>query len=696
VRPDITILNDRYRVDGRIGSGGMAIVYGGTDTLLRRRVAIKMLREQYASDDDFVQRFSYEAQAAAKLSHPNIVGVYDFGRQDHAYFIVMELVEGETLATQVADGKILPEPVAITYAAQIASGLAYAHRQGLLHRDIKPANILITTDDVVKISDFGIARAVSENALGVTQPGMVMGSAAYLSPEQAQGLAIDETSDLYSLGVVLYQMLTGRLPFTGDSAVAVALKHVAQAAPEIDTRATGVSPALASIVARLLQKNPRDRFASASELATALREARERPASTQTVIPSLGDDGTTIISTVRAPQPPPRPSAAPDRSLAPRNGVDVLSDHDARRGNLRLGLSIAAAFVLAVLAGYAFFAHPFFGPAHTIVLADYTGESSSQAQQAVIALGLRPKVTEMTSETIPPDRVVKQDPIAGAKLAGNEDVQLFVSSGPPLAGVPNVLGFARADAERDVTAAHFKPHVVLKYAGDPKDQVIAVSPLAGEQAREGSVVTLVVSRGPQPIGVPNLVSMNVDEARRVLKDAGLRLDIVQRLESSTIPENVIASQDPKDGAQVDPGSSVAVVVSIGAAQGEVPDVAGHSAIDATALLAAAGFQTTIKYDVEPANASGNVTAQDPAAHTQARQGTRVTIVVPVPGTVPDVAGMSLDDAKRALAAGGYMVGNVAETTDGDEGKVIRTEPEANANLRPGEAVTIYYHPPVAP
>nr|MDP9105130.1 protein kinase [Candidatus Eremiobacteraeota bacterium] len=281
--PTEKTFNNRYRVDGTLGNGGMANVYVGTDTLLRRRVAIKVLREQYASDDDFVKRFSYEAQSAAKLSHPNIVNVYDFGREDHSYYIVMELVDGATLGELMRQEGTLPEPVALDYAIQIASGLAYAHRQGLLHRDVKPANILVTKDDVVKLSDFGIARAVSEHTLGVTQPGMVMGSVAYISPEQAQGHDIDERSDLYSVGVVLYQMLTGALPFTGDNAVAVALKHVSADAPAIDPKANNVSPAVASIVAKLLRKDPRERFASATELASALREARERPNVTHAV-----------------------------------------------------------------------------------------------------------------------------------------------------------------------------------------------------------------------------------------------------------------------------------------------------------------------------------------------------------------------------------------------------------------------------
>ncbi|MDQ6933203.1 MAG: protein kinase, partial [Candidatus Eremiobacteraeota bacterium] len=247
------LFNNRYRLETPLGEGGMATVYSGTDTLLRRQVAIKVLRAQYAADADFVRRFYQEAESAAKLSHPNIVNTYDVGREGESYYIVMELVDGPSLAEIIAaDGK-LPEPVAIDFAAQICSGLAYAHRQGILHRDIKPANILVTKDDVVKLSDFGIARAVSQHTMTLTKPGMVMGSVYYISPEQAQGHDLRETSDLYSVGIVLYQMLTGKLPYSGDSPVTVALKHISQPVPTIDATTLGVSPALAAVVNKLLQ-----------------------------------------------------------------------------------------------------------------------------------------------------------------------------------------------------------------------------------------------------------------------------------------------------------------------------------------------------------------------------------------------------------------------------------------------------------
>ncbi|MGC2131113.1 MAG: protein kinase, partial [Candidatus Aquilonibacter sp.] len=366
--------NNRYKLDRRLGEGGMATVYGGTDTVLRRRVAIKVLRPQYAADDEFVRRFYQEAESAARLSHPNIVNTYDVGREGETYYIVMELVDGPSLAEIIADGA-LPEPVAIDYAAQICNGLAYAHRSGLLHRDIKPANILVTKDDVVKLSDFGIARAVSQQTMALTKPGLVMGSVYYISPEQAQGHELHESSDLYSVGIVLYQMLTGALPYTGESPVTVALKHIGDPVPVLDTNTSGVSPALASIVNKLLQKRPENRFRSASEVATALREARERP--TVQAYQIADDAPTQMMHSVL----PPRRSPLPDRAYS------SMSEEEERRS--RFGLGLILTLVLLALAatgiGYVIFGHPLSLPsvASSVVVGDYTDMTDTQAQAAV-------------------------------------------------------------------------------------------------------------------------------------------------------------------------------------------------------------------------------------------------------------------------------------------------------------------------
>ena len=682
------IFNNRYRVDGTLGNGGMANVYVGTDTLLRRRVAIKVLREQYASDDDFVKRFSYEAQSAAKLSHPNIVNVYDFGREDHSYYIVMELVDGATLGEIMRDERVLPEPVAVDYAIQIASGLAYAHRQGLLHRDVKPANILVTKDDVVKLSDFGIARAVSEHTLGVTQPGMVMGSVAYISPEQAQGHELDERSDLYSVGVVLYQMLTGALPFSGETPVAVALKHVSQDAPPIDPATSGVSPAIAAIVQKLLRKDPDERFSSATELASALREARERPNVAHAS--DFADAPTAKFGAIKAPPVtlPPRRSSAPDRP-GPGTFVHTVDEHVAP-GPDRRWVLFPLLLLLAIAVGF-FALRGSLAPAQTIVVPDFTGKMASQAQQQLVALGLRPVVSSEVSDSIPQDHVIRQDPPANTKLPPNAAVALVVSGGLPRVQVPDVKGYNVADAQRELQKVKLKAKLAGKFDSTvPADQVIDVNPPIGTSLRQNSTVTLTVSKGIQPVSVPSIVGMTVDEARKRLGALGLGLNVAQQTESDTIPANVIASQNPDPGATTAPSSTVNVIVSTGASTLQVPSVVGNDPDAAEATLRNAGFNVARSYTVEAANPTGKISIQAPASGTKAKKGSKVTIYVSVSGTVPDVTGMTLDQAKSALLAQGYQIGNIAYTSDSSlqDGQVVRTEPEANSVLTPNESVNI--------
>ncbi len=689
---DERILNDRYRIESRLGDGGMAIVYCGTDVVLRRRVAIKVLREQYAIDEDFVKRFYYEAEAAAKLSHPNIVTTYDMGRDGDVYFIVMELIDGATLAEMIrADGK-LPEPVAIDYGIQIASGLAYAHRQGLLHRDIKPANILVTSDDVVKLSDFGIARAVSSQALSVTQPGMVMGSVYYISPEQAQGHELAETSDLYSLGAVLYQMVTGTLPFSGESPVTVALKHVSAPVPTIDLNGAHVSPALAGIIMRLLAKDPAARFASANDVAVALREAREKP----TLVGArngngTGDAPTIRFEAVRAPQPPPRRSASPDRPAfdeipAATDADDVLV---ARRSPVPW-IVLLVLLLAAAVGGYAIVQNKLLplGPTG-IAVPDVAGRSSAQAQQALTLAGFKVTVSQAYDDTVPADRVVSQTPPAGALLEKTGLVALVVSKGHALVDVPDVKGFTRADAERTLTTAGFRTRIAAsRYGAEPKDQVVAQNPPGGRQVAKGDAIALTLSKGQQPPTVPSLVSLSLDDARSALGKLGLKADL-SRVPSDNVAENNVMSQDPRPGTQVEPGATVSLVVSSGAPSQAVPDVSGKSIDDATSALQQAGFTTQLAFSVQPANASGNVIAQDPAAGQKLKKNATITVTVAVAGTVPDVSGMDLAQAQGVLRNNGYKPGNVADSPDGDVGKVVRTEPEANSQLRPGESVSIY-------
>ncbi|MEO6990810.1 MAG: Stk1 family PASTA domain-containing Ser/Thr kinase [Candidatus Baltobacteraceae bacterium] len=674
------ILSERYRLDRKLGEGGMAIVYGGTDTLLRRRVAIKVLRPQFAADGEFVRRFYHEAEAVAKLAYPNIVSVYDVGRQDDTYYIVMELVDGATLAEIIDHDGRLPETVAIDFAEQICRGLAYAHRQGILHRDIKPANILITKDDVVKLSDFGIARAVTTQTMTMTVPGMVMGSVYYLSPEQAQGHELGAPSDLYSLGVVMYQMLVGRLPYTGESPITVALKHVSSPPPAIEVSDGSVSPALAAIVRRLLQKAPEDRYASATELAAALREAREHP---QLAMPMPAPRGRGERPPNRPGPPPPRPSPAPDR----REGMERVWGR-----TLWLVAGLTALLVVAAIAGYLAFnrrAGPFAGPT-AVPVPNVVGRSIAEAERALDAAGLAYALTPQASETVPKGRIVKQNPAPPAALAARAIVQLVASSGLPTVNLTDLRAFSRDDAERYVRDQKLSLRVVEQFDAAPQGTVLSQRPAPGSLPIH-STVTLVVSKGKAPVIVPSVVSLDAQSATALLARRGLRGVIGQRTASDNIPANVITSQDPAPGASVDSGSQVSIDVSTGPAGVAVPDVAGQDVDRAVAALHSAGLTPAYRYSLQPGDPLGAVIDSSPAGGSQAKRGSIVTLTIVVSGTVPDVAGMELDRAKQILLHSGYQIGNTALTQNGSDGRVYATEPASGALLRPGETVTIYFN-----
>jgi serine/threonine-protein kinase len=678
-------LSERYRLEGRIGQGGMAIVYSGMDTVLRRRVAVKVLRPQLAADEDFVQRFYSEAQHAAKLSHPNIVNIYDVGREGENYFIVMELIEGATLAEMIeSDGK-LPEAIAIDFAAQICNGLAFAHRQGLLHRDVKPANVLITRDDVAKLSDFGIARAVTTQTMTVTAPGLVMGSVYYISPEQAQGRELGQTSDLYSLGVVLYQMLTGKLPYTGESPITVALKHVTSPVPAVDAEDPTISPALSGIVKKLMQKDPNERFGSALETAKALREAREHPLATPAGAPSpqLAAAGPGASRTI--PNPKPRPSKLPDRATL---ADDDPQARDARRRNV-FGVA-AIALILATFFGY-FVAQRVFNPfgAGTVALDNFTGAQLEAAEKQLDAAGLHYTVISVPSDAVAADRVVRQYPPAAGNIPAATVVTLYVSNGLPRVDLIDVRQYSSDDAQRYLRNAKLVPKLTEVYDKSPRGTVLAQRPPPGTNVPIRSVVALVISKGQKPVYVPELVSLVVSDAQKALAERQLTLAISERDPSDQIPAGDVLSQTPVSGTPLDPGSTVNVVISSGPPQITVPDVSGKVLGDAQAALTQAGLQATIEYFVDATSALGTVLKEDPGAGSPARKGSTVTLDIAVPGVVPDVVGKPVDQAQTTLQTAGYKIGNTAYVQEGSDGTVARTEPASGMPLRPGETVLLY-------
>jgi serine/threonine-protein kinase len=671
----------------------MAVVYSGVDTVLRRRVAVKVLREQLAADADFVQRFYTEAQHAAKLSHPNIVNIYDVGREGENYFIVMELVDGATLGEMIEKDGALPEPVAIDFAAQICSGLAYAHRQGLLHRDVKPANILITKDDVVKLSDFGIARAVTTQTMTMTAPGLVMGSVYYLSPEQAQGHELRETSDLYSLGVVLYQMLTGKLPYTGESPVTVALKHVSSPIPSLDAEDVPISPALAAIVRKLLQKDPSDRFQSAVEVAKALREARDNPLVAVALESRRSRAGATASGPRTIPNPKPRPSRFPDRpaAIVEEEDDDRFEGHGRARSHRAVFyLAALVALAVAIAGGYLFANHVgIFGGPSSVALASVAGETAEEAERKLDAAGLRWNVVTVPSEEVAADRVVKQYPPAGPHVPAQTVVQLYVSNGLPTVELIDVRQYSSDDAQRYLRNAKLTPKITEVFDKSPRGTVLAERPAPGTAVPIHSTVALVVSKGVKPVYVPDVVSQTLGDAQHAIGERQLKLVVSERDPNDEIAPDIVTSQNPPPGSALDPGSTVSVVVSSGPPQIDVPDVEGRLANDAAGVLQGAGLRTNVEYLVDGSAPAGTVMKQDPEKPANLKKGSSVTLDVAVPGAIPDVVGKSLADATTELQNSGYKVGNTAYVQEGADGTVARTEPVAGTSLRPGETVLLF-------
>ncbi|MBV8721039.1 MAG: PASTA domain-containing protein, partial [Candidatus Eremiobacteraeota bacterium] len=482
-------------------------------------------------------------------------------------------------------------------------------------------------------------------------------------------------------------MLTGDLPYGGESPVTVALKHIGDPVPTLDTRKFGISPALAAIVNKLLQKNPENRFSSASEVATALREARERPS---VAAYEISDDAPTQgFRSV----PPPRRSPLPDHPYT------SISDEEERRSRIGGG-AIAVLAVLAVVAtglGYWLFGRPLSIPAvggTTIKLADYTNMTDTQAQAAVVNAGLVAHFIKTSSDTVPANHVIRQNPPPGTPVDKNATIELVVSNGLPTIGLRDVRGYSGSDAQRTLEDDGFKVKLSKRYDNAPVDTVVDQMPKARSQLRKGSIVSLIVSQGQETEKVPQFIGLNVDDATALAKKSGITLDTSQRAAYPNVASNVVASQDIPPGSSIDRNSTVHAIVSNGAgiattAQNvNVPKVIDTNFQDGVSQLTGAGFKVSVKYSVQ-LDRNGTIIDQDPTPGTPASSGTLVNVTLSVNGEVPDTEGMTLQDASNLLQSYGYQVGRIDYTsTEGANGRVVRTDPVVGTNLTPGSPVTL--------
>ena len=551
------LLLGRYEILEKIGEGGMAIVYKAKDRLLNRYVAIKILRPEFTKDDQFIENFRKESQAAAGLSHPNIVNVYDVGKEGNINFIVMELIDGKPLSQLIEEKGKLNYKEAINITRQVASALSLAHKNQIIHRDVKPHNILITSSGTAKLADFGIARAVSRASIEEGND-KIMGSVHYFSPEQARGAYVDERSDIYSLGIVLYEMLTGKVPFDGDNPISIALMHINDPIPPVK----GIPPQLEKVIEKATDKYPSNRYKSADEMIEELDniefitkvmggaiidQSDEKPRHT-------GEDSTKSSSLEEMLYADDKKNKKKDKKPADKKKIAIIA--------------AAVIVVLAAVIGVGAMSGWFSGNKEEIKVPDFKGKTLEEAQQEAEELGL---VIEEGEEVYSPDQekglITSQSPSAGKKVSEGQVVTVNISKGKKDGVVPRIVDMDYKEAKKYLESFGFKLGIVKTVTSTkPVDTVVSQSVDAGTTADVGTTIDVEVSdgKGKEMKTVPMLIGLDVDTAKSTIVSSGFKVGNILYEESSEYAKNVVTSQQYKKGDELEEGSTIDIVISKGA------------------------------------------------------------------------------------------------------------------------------------
>ena len=628
------LLAGRYELIEKIGEGGMAVVYKAKDRLLNRYVAIKILRPEFTQDEQFLDSFKRESQAAAGLQHPNIVSIYDVGRTGNINFIVMELVDGRPLSDFIKEKGRLDYKTTIDIAKQMASALSIAHKHQIIHRDVKPHNIMITSDGVAKLTDFGIARAVS-NATMVADTSKIIGSVHYFSPEQARGAYVDERSDIYSLGIVMFEMLTGRVPFDGETPVEVALKHINEDVPSPAKLVPGIPPALDKVVLKATDKYQTERYKSADEMLEALKNVEFVTQMVgDRVFAGEKDNKLRQDENVVAPVNNKREDREQEMVVVPANSKKPKSktDDSKKKKKIAIIIGISAAAIL-ILFGILYVSGIIGGSGKEVVVPDVKGMSYSEAKEVLEEKGLKIEKAD--------------EPIASQKIE--------------------------------------------------KGKIVSQTPSKNSKVKKGRTVRVILSAGNTELKVPDLKGLSYNEAKTLLSEMGLQISKGDEVDSDSISEGLIASQYPAAKTKVDKGDIITVNISRGKKDAVIPKLVGTkftSENDISEILSKYGYKLgKVSYE-ESYETPGTIIKQSPDAGTTAEKKTTVDIVISKAkskATVPNLTGMTYDQAESALQSLGFSIGRVTEEENNGftAGTVFKQYPAANSEYQTGSTVDIW-------